>query len=259
MIMASRGPSDEPEASPPTEPVVQQGVAREEFDEVKEIMRSLQSGINTLSTSFSAVVADRGARGEATDAASIAPRNPYAEVTNEQLQDAADSGDYARLMRLQNQQMLRMNWDQEQRFNARLEALSTTGIGAIAEIRQDMIGAKLPYYERFKKEIDQYVNSLPADQRIRPEVYTIAHNIVVGGHMQEILQEDRTARAPTGQVNTPGARGRQTIETTPQAEVQLDEDALDELNYKGVDPDSFSRKLGYKSWKDYMQRTGGAA
>ena len=71
--------------------------------------------------------------------------------------------------------------------------LSTTGGAAISSIARTS-AAGLPYYKRFKKDIDgmveQFLQANPGSIAT-PEVYERAHDIVKGQHIDELLAETR--------------------------------------------------------------------
>jgi hypothetical protein len=151
-------------------------------------------------------------------------------------------------------------------FEARLvqnyiNPLKETGLGAVAGLSQEVAKGQMPHYGRFKQEIDQYVTGLPAEARLNPQVYVVAHNAVVGAHMSELLEEERqktirqanqtTAQEPTASVKTPS----KDAQKAPSAADLGGDDAAAALQVIGKDEDAFAKRLGYKDWQDYMAKT----
>lgn len=226
----------------------------DQVDSLTQILQDLRTTVQTLATGFNAVQADRTVKHEA------APANPYPTVSPKQLREALENGDYEAYEQLSDAKQKHAQWEQDQRWEGRIAQLQTVGLESIAGIRQDLTAQTLPYYAKYKGEIDKFVAGLSPEQRLQPGVYKMAHDMVVGSHIAEIQAEavEKETRKAAPQVNTPG-RSTRVVEVTPENEIEMDDDMRDELEYKGMEPDSFARRLGYKSWKDYQTKTKGEA
>ena len=128
----------------------------------------------------------------------------------EQVADAIEKGNKDEVAKLLRQ---RDAYD-EQRSNAALGNLSSQGGAAISSIARTS-ATGLPYYKRFKKDIDGMVNdflSANPSAMATPEVYERAHDIVKGQHIDEIIAETREeairkAREPEAVLEPTNDRG----------------------------------------------------
>lgn len=140
--------------------------------------------------------------------------------------------------------------------------LRDNGLEAIANLTRNTTVGALPYYQRFKKEIDGFIQNLPAGMRMTPEVYQTAHEVVVGRHVTELMTEAKEAalrgEAPPPESPDTGrrpARGGAPRNDFPTAEDIGGRDAMDALVGAGKDPDAMAQRMGYVNWKDYMTKT----
>lgn len=233
------GETGEKEESP-------QYVTKAEYDQTLTVLQSLQTGIQTLTSGFNAVVADRQARKE----------EPQIEdVTDEEIEEALRSGEGAgKFRKMVNASVEKLRRDV-------LGPELAAGFGALEGLTREVSATKMPYYDKYKKEIDEYVGALTPQQRLRPEAYKTAHDYVVGLHVTEILAEQ--AEASKRQKNEPpqgglpgGAPGRQARGgETRETSFQFSEENHNALAVKGYTPDMQAQRMGYKSWQDYMDKT----
>lgn len=187
----------------------------------------------------------------------------FREVTDQELKEAFEDGDFQQYNALMQARQAKQQYEQEQRVEQRIKQLEQVGLSSIAGLTRQMVTQQLPYYNQFKDQIDAFVQQLPPDQQLNPEVYKHAHNMVVGSpeNMEKIIEqkiEQRVRQAANG-VRTQQSGGRQQQRQGMQQGqgqmFELTEDEQDELAYKGYDTDQFARRLGYASWEDYMNQT----
>lgn len=140
--------------------------------------------------------------------------------------------------------------------------LRDNGLEAIANLTRNTTIGTLPYYQRYKKEIDGFIQNLPAGMRMTPEVYQTAHEVVVGRHTAELLAEEREKAlrgepAPAEPVDTGRrpARGGAPRSDHPTVEDLGGRDAMDAMVGAGKDADGMAQRMGYLNWKDYMTKT----
>jgi hypothetical protein len=144
--------------------------------------------------------------------------------------------------------------------------LRDNGLEAIANLTRNTTVGQLPYYQRFKKEIDGFIQNLPAGMRMSAEVYQTAHEVVVGRHAAELIQEAKEAAlrgdpAPAEPADAgrrsvrAGGGGGGTARDHPSVEDLGGRDAMDALAGAGKDPDAMAQRMGYANWKDYMTKT----
>ena len=149
---------------------------------------------------------------------------------------------------------------QEERIRKQyIDPLRDEGLSAIAGINQEMARAKMPHYEKYKSEIDAMLQALPVNVRLNPQVYEMCYKTVVGGHLDDIVTErlQQEARKATQPVEVPGGRGRRPAQDEIPDAADLSPGAADALAMIGRDQDDFARRLGYKDWKDHIQKTQG--
>lgn len=126
-----------------------------------------------------------------------------------------------------------------------------------------MSGA-MPHYNRFKKDIDELVNRLPANQRTTVEVYQGIHDLVVGKNFntysKEIQQAAILAARESSDASLPGSTGgRQPNKQSDPNAIPTFESIygadgtklLAQLGKGGRTPDGFAQNLGYKDWPTY--------
>lgn len=188
----------------------------------------------------------------------VAPARPAepapGAITLAQYMEAIQTGDLATAERYQAQQ--------ESQWAAKHVApLQEQGLNAIANLTAATSTATLPYYSRWKKEIDAWVANMPPHLRMEPGVYKAAHDAVVGSHAADLISEAkeqalRGEPAPAESADA-GRRGRgaQPVSKAPTPADLGGAAAEAALRSVGKDSDTFARKLGYESWEDYMTKT----
>jgi hypothetical protein len=161
----------------------------------------------------------------------------------------------------------------EKKVLARIQQVEAFGIGAISELVKDAAAPKMPYYDKTKhpqiaKEIDEHLKQLAPEMRLNKEVYIKVHDAVVGGHMGEIIAQEKEAairQATSGQGGgtkpAGSSRTHGTGDKIPTVEEFLGKDAADNMKAFGQDPDTFAHKWGYEDWPAYVKahREGGTA
>ena len=222
-------------------------VKREDFDTLAGLVRGMQ---DTMAAGFNALAAQRQATGQTQVDESDD------DVTDEELEEALNHGTGASKFR-------KMQQASERRIAKQIAALQAEGTGAIANVVKQSATATLPHYKKYQKEIDEAVASMPANQRMNPQVYKVAHDIVVGSHVEEIVAEslERMKRGDNPKdpaVGIPGSGGRggtggRSLGTGGHTEP--DKDQLDALASSGRTADGFAQRLGYQSWVDYVAKT----
>lgn len=130
-----------------------------------------------------------------------------------------------------------------------LGEVRATGTHAIASLTAQAARPEMPYYDRFKGEIDEYVKTLDGTARMNPHAYRLAHDAVVGRHARDLIDEAkreavRSARA--NDVALPGGGRGPAKAGAPVPDVE-EAAALEALN---MTPDEFARKQGYDSWEE---------
>lgn len=178
---------------------------------------------------------------------------PEVDVSDEELEATLQNGSGAKNIRRAARAEVRGVAD-------RLGNLENVGLTAIANLTRDVAVASMPYYKKYKTEIDAYINQLPIQSRLDGAIYTLAHDAVVGKHTAEIAEETRQATIRSfndnGGAQSPGASGR-AVQREPAVSVSAEfgEESAQALRDQGNDEDSFAKKLGYSSFADYVEKT----
>jgi hypothetical protein len=113
---------------------------------------------------------------------------------------------------------------------------------------------KMPYFERFQKEINVFLDAYPPDLRVNSKAIKAAYDTVVGSHLDEIAEERiqqhvRQASAPAVKPSGNQRSAARNQEDVPEAE----DLAPGALSGVGRSEEEFARKLGYKSWAEYQK------
>jgi hypothetical protein len=182
------------------------------------------------------------------------------EMTDEEINRALQEGENpaAKLRAM----LSRATRAAEGRVRSELEQLRNTGVSSLTEIVAGQAAA-LPHYKDYEKEIRGYMAQLPPEAQANFGTWKLAHDAVVGQHKDEIVSreieaERRRSRDAAANPNLPGsgqqAAGGGTEQKVPQVEDWGGAEARSELHSKGQTEDEFAKKLGYKSWNDYMEK-----
>jgi hypothetical protein len=227
------------------DPPAQSWVPSEEF---KQFQATMLQQFETLNSAVQSLAR--------APSAAPAPVATKPRITEEQYEKAVQEGDAKTIDGYINQKI-------DDVRSRDIVPLQASGMDAIAGLTREIVLDKLPHYKRFKGEIDKYVENLPPAAKMSPVAYKIAHDAVVGQHHDDLVKEATEAAIRKAQAeggggsNTPGdaGSGRQTGGAkgkTPTAKEAFGDDAAFALSSVGKDEESFARRLGYKSWADYM-------
>jgi hypothetical protein len=141
-----------------------------------------------------------------------------------------------------------------------LEAMSTFAAEMARNARTEKGDLAMPYYARFKDEIEGIVANLNPGFRVNPRTYMEAYATVVGRHATELIEEAKTGAvkelekgsgdppSPNGRVGRTAGKGG-----VPAIEDVYSADVVKALG--GQSSDQFAASLGYKDWADYYQKT----
>lgn len=110
-------------------------------------------------------------------------------VTADQIRAARDEGDNSKadaFLMTYNTETIQ---ESMQGVSSQIQALQHQGVAMIANVVKEQTSAKLPHYERFKKEIDEFLDKAPMESRTSPEMHKWAHDSIVGRHTDELMKE----------------------------------------------------------------------
>jgi len=182
------------------------------------------------------------------------PRGPQ-RVSDEQIQEMIDAGQTADAVRLLAREVA------NNELRPELDQLRNVGLASLERIAKRDGASGKKHYQRFAKEIEEYMSQLPQESRVMPEFYEMAYNIVVGKNMDKLTQEAleaaqrqrETASVPDEYTGS-RRRSRTPKGEVPQPEDLFDDDVLASLAQKGG-PDGWAQKMGYDNWNDYAKDT----
>ena len=239
-------PTAPAEGVPKPEPAAPQYVDHATFAALQQTVQGTLGAINeTL-----------GALRETRPAPAPAAPPEIEDVTDAEIDEALQAGRGASVFRkMVNASVKRVQRDTIEPLRQQMVATGTELVATVAT-------KDLRHYPKYKREIDAMVAALPAETRMTPGLYKWAHDVVVGQHVDEIAREAVEAALRPAPAPEPLPRAsRSGRQTAPAADAVPDvyDIAGDEgeaaLQHRGLDRDGFARKLGYKSWADYMKQT----
>lgn len=147
-------------------------------DDITGIIRD--SVGSAVSASVHALMQEQQARGT--------PLAPIEDVTDEDLDNAiaAGPGSAAKIRKA-------IKAEAERLARSRIDPLAATGGTALRNLALRAARADMPYYDRFKSEIDNAVKNLPPDKAADPDVIVDVHDYLVGKNSKAIMAEERQA------------------------------------------------------------------
>src|SRR5271154_3359186 len=222
-----------------------------------------------LRTGLSEVVKEL--RTEAPQRGVEQPRAPVIEdVTDEEIDNAVLNGKPVSALLRKRERANQM------RMQTEMNTLRQQGSEAIGSAARQL-ATQLPYYGRFKKEIDEMVNAYGAQTGavITFEAYENAHNIVKSRHVDEIVNENveeriRKSREPENDlgdvVNRGGSRGTNAPKEPESLQEWFDSERIDTKEWKfniarkarqgqaSLDDNGELRKIGFNDFKEFNDR-----
>lgn len=229
------------EQKPPEIPAPPTFVPSEDFKVFQTQISGTLQGITDALSQLSKTIVPAGR----SDAA------PVDRVKDEEIEEALRTGQGGGVFR----RLVKEHVDELRTTD--IDPLRNEGLAAIGDVVAGSMRKELPYYDRFQKEIDEYVSKMPPNLRIRPEAIRMAHNAVVGAHAAEIVNEAKESALrgggeQKGGAAPPAGSGRQTGGGgVPTVEEVMGKDAADALAFRSMDGDALARKMGYKDWPAY--------
>ena len=189
--------------------------------------------------------------------ASTGPAAPelIPEVSDEEIMQAMEDGEHAKVLKLQKQQRAR----DKQIAQYEMDQLRHQGAQWVSGVTQKMAQEKLPNYAKYKKEIDSVLLTFPAHLRADEEVVQFVYNSVRGKHIEEEIEQrmKEDAEAKKRQANldanpgTPTGGRRATGRTVEDEDSYFSDVAHERLRRTGRSADEQARKWGYKNWAEY--------
>lgn len=139
----------------------------------------------------------------------------------------------------------------------------SAGIQTIDQLSETVTRGKMKYYDIVKADVDEFLISLPPEQRMNPKMREAAYNMAVGKNVdkitaaqkEEMLREAANPPAPPPPGNSRSSNAKPGTIPTPK-EV-LSSGALAAISLKGITVDEYYKKMGYKGgWADFYEKRG---
>ena len=142
--------------------------------------------------------------------------------------------------------------------------LEQTGTNAIQHLTRQVATQTLPHYQQYQDEIDAYIGEVARNSpgaMLNPDIYKLAHNFVVGQHVDDIVEQRvqerlRAKAAPVGDAAPAQGKapGSPDGVPTPQELFKGNDEVVQSLEQKGG-PDVWAQSIGYADWADYVKQT----
>lgn len=273
-----------PAVEPPPAPPAPSGLSK---DEIKELVTGAVAGVAGQLTQ---TVSQLGEKVEqlASRQPQVILQQPQAphvsnEITDQDIDTAVLTGQGA-AQRIRAMVDRAVDKATARVINEHVRPLQDYGVNTIGELSRRITVGGMKHYDRYKKEIDERLNTLTPDVRANPVVIETIYNAVVGMHSDELQREaveaavrqaqEQTAPIPTGQDRAKATTGRSVAPGTGAQRGAADddrtqvpdidhylgtklEDGIEALQHKGrggQDQDAFAQGMGYKDWSDYMRQ-----
>lgn len=134
-----------------------------------------------------------------------------------------------------------------------------SGINTIEQLSSTVTRGNMPHYDLVKDHMEETLKSLPADQRMNPQIRQLAYEQALGKNMDKLLAAERektlreaeTQPALDASRNNRGNAGDAEI---PKAKDVLGASGIAAIREKGQTVDEHFKRRGYKNgWADYYK------
>lgn len=222
-------------------------------DKLKEALAPINQAVSAFTESLNAIAASR--QTSVVDTRTTVPDepDPTPEEIAAEIRDEGKSTKLAKLLDNRSRKLVR----------EQIDPMKNTGLNALAIQAKHIakLTGTMPHYQKYQKEIDAYISRLPLEMQANPDVYTQAHNLICGGHLNEILEEEKSKMARGGRdrggTDLPGtSTGRVPSgegDEVPTVEQLFGKEQADALKAVGRTPDEFAKSMGHKDWAGYAK------
>lgn len=220
------------------------------LDAIAGSLTNLTTQIAQLGGRVDILAQERTNRGEPAAPATGSTRT----VSQADIDKAYDEGDYKRAGQLQSTFNAETMNEILAGINTKITGLEQQGVTMIADVVKQQQAAGLPYYSKYKTEIDEFLQKVPASARTQPEMYKWAHDAIVGRHTADIVKEEVEKeirkRMDGGGGYVPGSGGGEGHETN---DGKLTIDSVYEGDAEGIKRLLRSKKI---TMTEYAARRG---
>lgn len=146
-----------------------------------------------------------------------------------------------------------------------IEPAFAQGVQTIGQLTDEVTKSQMPHLAipEVKVEYDRFLDTLPPEQTMNPQMRIYAYNLAVGSQHTVILEQQkevwlREATPPGGQTpgDTTGRSQSQTTHKIPKPEEILSQGNLNALAASGRTVDQHYQSLNYAGWEDFWIKTG---
>lgn len=250
-------PKDKPNDKP-NEPAQPQYVTVDQFNAVNAALQNLTTQLGQFHSRIDVLATPRR-----EEPGAVAPASTFQRtVSQADIDKAYDDGDYKRAGQLQSTFIQETIKESTLATQSQIAQLQTTGMTMIANVVGTQAKDKLPYYTRFKDQIDKMLEKVSPDLRANPEMHKWAHDAVVGQNVEIITKEasegavrkalDGGAGYVPGQSGTPTHKDGQL---TPEAAYGSDWGDIQRLlKAKNITIEEHARRLGHSDVQAYLKK-----
>lgn len=193
----------------------------------------------------------------------IADFDKKLEALDTQIDKAVEDGNaVSRLLRERDKiNSARVRLEVNREFDPKFAA----GVETIDFLAGEVTRRKMPHYDIVKDDVERHLKSLPANQRMNPQVRQAAYQLAVGQNVDKIVaakeEEVRRSVAENASMAPNGPNGRMSggqgySEGVPDPKKILGSGAIAALKAKNVSVDQEYQRRGYVGWEDYWNKTG---
>jgi AraC-like DNA-binding protein len=254
-------PIDDGNADPTTPDPASVGSSYATQQELQELRSDLAKSQQT--NELLQQLVDRTAQPSGT--ASTPAEPAIDDVTDDQLVDALQNGTGEQVAKLFRKAVNAGVEKSNRAIRKELGELRSMGTSTFAEMSQELASSKMPLlkeYPEIKQAFESELKQIPDEYKANPRYLQSLYSRIVGDNIQTIVQRQveaavRKAREPEQPSMPTTATGRGA--PSPDANAVPDvvsfagQQGARLLQEKGLDGDSFARKLGYDSWEDYVE------
>lgn len=251
-------PNDDAPTTPDPASVGASYATQQELQELRDQLTRSQQTNELLQQ-----LVDRTAQPSGT---ATTPAEPAVEdVTDAELEDALQNGTGAQVAQLFRKAVNAANEKSTRALRRELGELRAAGTSTFAEMSQELASSKMPLlkeYPELKQAFDAELKQVPDEYKANPRYLQSLYSRICGDNIQLIVQRQvdaavRKAREPEQPSMPTTANGRGAPSpadgAVPDVVTFAGQQSARLLQEKGLDGDSFARKLGYDSWEDYVK------
>jgi hypothetical protein len=145
-----------------------------------------------------------------------------------------------------------------------IKPVINAGLNTMSQLTEKVTRSEMPYYDIIRPEVDKQLANLTQEQRANPQVVKLAYQFAVGenfdkifnARMEKQLREQAAAQSSIDASSQARDKKVTYNETEiPNFESIMSAGALQALKDKGLTPDEYYKRLGYKDgWAEHYSK-----